>query len=104
VFVSDTGEIKDLAPSEALAWLVQKHEHDKEIRDAILQMRSHAFSFTQRNGLVWCRGPYGLGIASKKEAELLNVDTQEVLRNGRFRRHLDASYAAVRWAVLGSDK
>ncbi len=80
---------------------VANHEYDTQIKQQIDIMKKHISFFDVKKGYFKCYGPYGVGLAEKKEATLFNTHTREPLKYASFRKHIYAVHSALVWAVIG---
>ena len=93
--------MQDLRVQVAMKMFVDKVSLEKKLKEDILLMRKHASFFDVKPGYFVCQGPYGRGVADKKEATLFNTITKKPIKWMPFKSHLYAVHTVLRWAVLG---
>lgn len=81
--------------------LSDKLSQEKRLKAEIAQMRELAKIVREGKGTLVCEGPHGRCEVDQKEATLIDVATEKVLRNEPFKSHLYAVHRALCWAVMG---
>jgi hypothetical protein len=94
-------KLHDLRVRAFLVDSMQRHELEIRMKKEIEILRKHTSFFDIRQGYFKCFGPYGTGVADKKEAVLYNTNTNEPIRFESYRKHLYAVHAVLCWSVQG---
>ena len=93
--------MQDLQVQGAMKIIAGKVSLKKKLEEDILLMRKHASLFDVKPGYFMCIGPYGKGVADKKDAALFNAITKKPIKWMPFTSHLYAVHTVLRWAVFG---
>jgi len=93
--------MQDLRAQVAIKIIADKVALEMKLKEDILLMRKYASFFDVKQGYFVCNGPYGRGVADKKDATLFNIITKEQIKWMPFKSHLYAVHTVLRWAVLG---
>ena len=93
--------MQDLQAQVAIKIIADKVTLEMKLKKDILLMRKHASFFDVKPRYFVCHGPYGRGVADKKDATLFNIITKEPIKWRPLKSHLYAVHTALRWAVLG---
>lgn len=93
--------MQDLQAQVAIKIIADKVTLEMKLKEDILLMRNYASLFDPKPGYFVCYGPYGKGVADKKDATLFNIITKEPIKWRPLKSHLYAVHTVLRWAVLG---
>lgn len=93
--------MQDLREHVAINIIADKVTLEMKLKEDILLMRKYASFFDVKQGYFVCHGPYGRGVAEKKDATLFNIITKEPIKWMSFKSHLYAVHTVLRWAILG---
>lgn len=99
--LSNAVKVNKLLNESAVRAAMDYITYDMELREFISDGAAKCENFTRTASTLVCKGPFGWGEATRKQAVLRHPETREPIYAERFRRHLDAAARAVYWALYG---
>ena len=99
--LSDAAKLNKLLSAAAVQSLMDYIAQDMQLKEFLGGGASKCEYFRRTESSLSCKGPFGLGEATRKQAVLRHPESREPVHAAHFRRHLDAAAHALYWALYG---